>query len=270
MEDFMASLGKEVRLNRILNPQSRRLFLITLDHPITRGMFPELVHMEETLEKVVAGGPDALLMHKGIADRFFGPYAGKIPLILKTTSFSPFHPAYDTWMTQVDEAVRLGADAVSMGVILGSERQAEMLRNLGAISRDASLSGLVLMAHMYPKGELIKDEDRFSVESMSYCVRAGEELGVDVIKTWYTGDSKSFSKVVEVAPGRVVSAGGAKTETDEQLLQQTKGVIDAGALGVAYGRNVWGHKDPARIIKALKVIIHENKGVKEALDVLGG
>lgn len=231
-------------------------------------MFPELVNMETTLEKIVKGAPDALLMHKGIAERFFHPHAGKVPLIIKASSFSPFHPTYDSWVTHADEAVLLGADAISMGVILGSERQEEMLRHLGMLSRDVAQFGLVLMAHMYPKGELIKDEERYSVENLTYCVRAGEELGVDVIKTWYTGDPDTFAKVVEVAPGKVVAAGGPKTETDKQLFEMTKGVMDAGALGVAFGRNVWGHKDPIGIIKALKAIVHENKNVNEALDIL--
>jgi class I fructose-bisphosphate aldolase/fructose-bisphosphate aldolase/2-amino-3,7-dideoxy-D-threo-hept-6-ulosonate synthase len=264
----MLSLGKKVRLKRILNPKSGKLFIVTVDHPITRGMFPGLVKMEDTMEKLVQGGPDALLMHKGIAERFFYPYAGEIPLVIKASSFSPYHPTYDTWLTQVDEAIRLGADAISMGVILGGERQAEMLRNLGALSRDASLAGLVLMAHMYPKGELIKDEERYSVPNLSYCVRAGEELGVDVIKTWYSGDPETFRKVVEVAPGKVVAAGGPKMDNDEQLLQMTKGVMEAGALGVAYGRNIWDHHNVIGIIKALKAIIHENKSVQEALEIL--
>jgi class I fructose-bisphosphate aldolase/fructose-bisphosphate aldolase/2-amino-3,7-dideoxy-D-threo-hept-6-ulosonate synthase len=266
----MVPLGKKVRLTRILNSESKKLFIVTVDHPITRGMFPGLVEMTGTLEKLVQGGPDALLMHKGIAERFFHPHAGNIPLIVKASSFSPFHPTYDTWVTHADEALRLGADAISMGVILGSERQAEMLRNLGRLSRDASNSGLVLMAHMYPKGELIKDEERYSVENLTYCVRAGEELGVDVIKTWYTGDPDSFSKVVEVAPGKVVAAGGPKTDTDEQLFQMTRGVMDAGALGVAFGRNVWGHQNPTGLIRALKAVIHKNKTVNEALEILKG
>lgn len=266
----MASLGKTVRLNRILNPKSGKLIIVTVDHPITRGMFPALVNMEETLKKIVQGGPDALLMHKGIAERFFYPHAGKIPLILKASSFSPFHPTYDTWVAHADEAVRLGADAISMGVIIGSAQQAEMLRNLGALSKDAGQYGLVLMAHMYPKGELIKDEERFSVDKLSYCVRAGEELGVDVIKTWYTGAPDTFRKVVEAAPGKVVAAGGPKTDTDQQLLQMVRGVMDAGALGVAFGRNVWGHSDPVRIIRAIKAVIHDDMPVEAALQVLKG
>jgi len=264
----MTSLGKKIRLNRILHPRSGKLFIVTVDHPITRGMFPALVRMEETMEKLFEGGPDALLMHKGIADRFFPPYAGRIPLILKASSFSPFHPTYDTWVTRADEAVRMGADAISMGVILGSERQAEMLKNLGALSREASQFGLALMAHMYPAGERIKNDERYSVERLTYCARAGEELGVDVIKTWYTGDPETFAQVTAVAPGKVVAAGGPKTDTDEQLLEMVKGVMDAGALGLAFGRNVWGHENPVGIIRAIKAIIHENKSIPEALEVL--
>ena len=264
----MMSLGKQVRCNRILNPTSGKLFIVTLDHPITRGMFPALVRMDETLAKLYEGGPDAFLMHKGIADRFFLPFAGKIPLILKASSFSPYHPTYDTWVTQADEAVRMGADAISMGVILGSGRQAEMLRNLGALSREASQFGLVLMAHMYPAGELIKDDERYSVERLTYCVRAGEELGVDVIKTWYTGDPETFARVTAAAPGKVVAAGGPKTDTDAQLLEMVKGVMDAGGLGLAFGRNVWGHANPPGIIRAIKAIIHEQKSVQAALEYL--
>jgi DhnA family fructose-bisphosphate aldolase class Ia len=66
----------------------------------------------------------------------------------------------------------------------------------------------------------------------------------------------------------VVAAGGPKTETDEQLFEMVRGVMDSGALGVAFGRNVWGHENPAGIIKAIKAIIHENKSVKEALEIL--
>ena len=266
----MSTLGKKVRLMRILNPVSKKLIIITVDHPITRGMFPALINMEETLDKIVQGGPDALLMHKGIAERFFPPHAGKIPLIVKASSFSPFHPTYDTWVTGAEEAVRFGADAISMGVILGSKKQAKMLQHLGALSKDAAQYGLVLMAHMYPAGELIKDEERYTVEKLTYCVRAGEELGVNVIKTWYTGDPDTFARVTEVAPGKVVAAGGPKTETDEQLFEMVKGVMDAGALGLAFGRNVWGHKDPVGIIRAIKAIVHENKSVKEALEILNG
>jgi len=77
-----------------------------------------------------------------------------------------------------------------------------------------------------------------------------------------------FPKVVEVAPGKVVAAGGPKTETERQFLEMTRGVMDAGAIGVAYGRNIWEHPNPTLMIRTLKAIIHGNKGVDEALEIL--
>ena len=90
-----------------------------------------------------------------------------------------------------------------------------------------------------------------------------------VIKTWYTGDPKTFEQVTAVAPGKVVAAGGPKTDTDQQLLEMVKEVMDAGALGLAFGRNVWGHPNPVGIIRAIKAVIHENNSVKEAMEILG-
>jgi DhnA family fructose-bisphosphate aldolase class Ia len=264
----MLPLGKKIRLERIKHRPSGKFFFVTVDHSIARGVFPGLVNMKETMKKIVAGRPDGITMHKGTAQDFFYPYAGQVSLILKASTFSPYQPTYDTWVAWVDEAVRLGADAISMGVLMGGNRQAEMLHDLGLMSREASLAGMPLIAHIYPKGEMIKAEDQYSVEALSYAVRAGAELGVDIIKTWYPGSPDAFAKVVEVAPGKVVAAGGPKTETEKQFLEMTRGIMDAGAMGVAYGRNVWDHRNPTSMIKALKAIIHANKGVDEAMEIL--
>jgi len=264
----MLPLGKKIRLERIKHHPSGKFFFVTVDHSITRGVFPGLVNMKDTMKKIVAGRPDGITMHKGIAQEFFYPHAGQVSLILKASSFSPYQPTYDTWVAWVDEAVRLGADAISMGVLVGGDRQAEMLHDLGLMSREASLAGMPLIAHVYPKGEMIKTEDQYGVEALSYAVRVGAELGVDIIKTWYAGSPEAFAKVVEVAPGKVVAAGGPKAETERQFLEMTRGVMDAGAIGVAYGRNVWDYRNPALMIRALKAIIHANKGVDEAMEIL--
>jgi class I fructose-bisphosphate aldolase len=265
----MSSLGKQIRLTRIINQRSGKVFFVTMDHAITRGIMPGIDNMKDTLGKLVAGGPDALTMHKGIAKEYFPPYAGKAALVLKASSFSDYHPTYDAVVADVEEAVYLGADAISLGVLVGGERQAEMLEDLGRFSKEATFAGLPLIAHIYPKGEFIKDEERYHWKHMAYAARAGVELGVDIVKTWYTGDPDSFRKVVEATHGRVVAAGGPKTDTAKELFETTKGVMDAGALGVAYGRNIFQYKDPIRMIEALKVLIHEGGAVSDALKVLG-
>jgi DhnA family fructose-bisphosphate aldolase class Ia len=268
-EEKMSSLGKQIRLSRIINQQSGKAFFVTMDHAITRGVMPGIDNIKETMGKMVAGGPDALTMHKGIAKEYFPPYVGKAALVIKASSFAPYHPTYDTVVTDVEEAIYLGADAISLGVLVGGDRQAEMLRELGKFSKEAAFAGLPLIAHIYPAGESIKNEERYDWKHMAYAARAGVELGVDIIKTWYTGDQESFRKVVDATHGRVVAAGGPKMDTPQQLFAVTKDVMDAGAIGVAYGRNIFQYKDPTRMIEALKALIHGKSSVEDALKLLG-
>ena len=94
-------LGKQVRLNRLLGP-SGRLLAIMLDHPITRGMMPGLEDIHGMMKKVVAGSPDAITIHKGIAEKVFAPYAAKTSFILKASAYQvDFHKHYDTPVADV-------------------------------------------------------------------------------------------------------------------------------------------------------------------------
>ena len=123
----MSYLGKDIRLSRLLNDKSGHLLAITVDHSISRGIFENLMPIDDVIAKIVAGKPDSLTMHKGIAQNCFAPFAGKTSLILKASSFSPYQPTMDTQTADVEEAVRLGADAVSMGLILGGEFQPQQV-----------------------------------------------------------------------------------------------------------------------------------------------
>ena len=265
----MDSLGKQIRFNRIINQESGKVFFVTMDHAINRGVMPGIANVRQTIGKLAAGGPDCLVMHKGLAREYFRPYAGKLALAIKVSAFSPYQPTYDTVVTDVEEAVSIGADAVSIGVIVGGRQQSEMLSELGRVSKAATLAGVPLIAHMYPAGELIDKDRQHDWQNIAYAARTGVELGVDIVKTWYTGDPESFRKVVEATHGRVVAAGGAKADSPRQVLELTRDVMSAGALGVAYGRNIFEYKDPANMIKALKLMIHGSGDVDEALRILG-
>lgn len=261
-------LGKKVRLSRLLNEGSGKLLAIAVDHSIARGVYKGLMPIKSTIENIVKGGADSITMHKGIAENCFGDYAGRISLIIKCSSFSPFQPNYDAWVTDVEEGVRLGADAVSMGCIVGGAEQFKQIENLGKISKQATEYGMPLIAHIYPRGELIPNEEKCSWKNVAYAVRAGAELGVDIVKTNYTGDPDSFSKVVESCPTRVVIAGGEKGEKAEDYFKMVRDVMDIGCLGVTFGRFVWGYSNIPALIGTLKYIIHENGTVKEAMELL--
>jgi fructose-bisphosphate aldolase, class I len=259
-------LGKQIRLNRLLNQKSGRLLAITVDHPITRGIMPGLVDIRTTMKNVVEGGPDAITMHKGIAEKVFAPYAGRSAMIMKATAYSVhYHPTYDTPVADVDEAVRMGADAISVGCIVGGPDQAQQLTFMGQIAKAAGTVGMPLVAHIYPKGALIKDQH--DANAMAYAVRAGAELGVDIIKTMWTGSAKSFRSVVEACPAMVALAGGEMGETLEDYLRMTREALDVGLGGVTYGRFVWQHPHTTAVIKSLAALIHDEVSVGDALKV---
>ncbi len=260
-------LGKAIRLGRLFNGESGRLLAITLDHAIARGVLPGLVDVESAVRSVVAGRPDAITLQKGIASRVFSPdYAASgVSLIVKATSYSPFHPTLDTPTATVEEAVRLGADAISVGMLVGGADQAQQLTHLSSVAREAEALGLPLAAHIYPRGEGLQGE-RKSVDNVQYAVRAGAEVGVDIVKTEYTGSAESFAEVVQAAsPAKVVLAGGSPGGELRDYLRMTADALAAGAAGFTYGRFVWQHPQPDRVVEALRLMVHQDKGVDDAL-----
>lgn len=261
-------LGKEIRLKRLIPGEDGKYFGLTVDHAIARGVMPGLDNIDETLKKMIAGGPNAITMHKGIAEKCFAPYAGKVALVLKLTTFGVYHFDEDVQVADVEEAITLGADAVSVGCIVGGDNQKEQIAMLGRISKDAQRYGMTLVSHIYPRGNHIAGTDQYKVENVIYAARAAAELGVDLIKTNYTGSAESFAKVVAAVPARVAIAGGFHCKSAEEYISMTRDVMDAGAAGVTYGRFVFSYRDITALVKTLSRVIHEGISVKEALEYL--
>jgi fructose-bisphosphate aldolase/2-amino-3,7-dideoxy-D-threo-hept-6-ulosonate synthase len=119
---------------------------------------------------------------------------------------------------------------------------------------------------MYPRGENVKNPH--DPEVVAHTARIGAECGADIVKTLYTGDVDSFSKVVESIPVPVVIAGGPKAKTDIEVLQMTEDAMNAGAKGVTYGRNIFAHRSPEKIVEALAGIIFKNQTTKEVVSLI--
>jgi class I fructose-bisphosphate aldolase len=252
------SLGKEIRLQRLKNPASGCILTVAVDHAPSYGVLPGLERIQQVVDLVAGAGPDALLMMKGTAARCFHPHAGRVALILKSSTLSPFHPQHDVWVSPVEDAVRLGADAIAMALTVGSPHQAALLENLAGLVREAEQAGMPVIVHAYPNGELVPPDEVYTAERVGYASRLAMELGVDIIKTFYTGSAESFARVVEMAaPALVVAAGGPRLETDADVLHMARGVVRAGAAGLTFGRNIWQSDDSVGLIQALKRILHE-------------
>ncbi len=262
-------LGKEIRIHRMKNPASDRIFTVAVDHAPSYGVLDGIENIQGVVDKVASAGPDAMVMMKGVAERCFGPYAGRVALIMKCSTLSPYHPQHDVWVSSVEDAVCLGADAIAMALTVGCPQQAQLVSNLGALVRKAERVGMPVIVHSYPNGDMIPPDEVYTVKRVGYASRLVMELGVDIVKTFYTGSAESFSQVVEMAaPALVVVAGGPRLETDTDVLRMAYDVVQAGAAGITFGRNIWQSADPTAIIRALKHILHEGGSVDEALGLL--
>ncbi|MCF8017987.1 MAG: fructose-bisphosphate aldolase [Vallitaleaceae bacterium] len=266
----MAMLGKQVRMNRLVNPKSGKMMAITVDHAISRGIGPMkgLQPIQDTINKIVAGRPDAMTMTKGIAEHCMWENAGKTSILLKCSSYAPIHPTYDIAFGSVDEAIRMGADAVSIGAMTYGNYQDKQFTEIGKFSEECMAKGMPLIGHVYPKGEGVPKDKQTDWEYIAYCTRSASELGIDIIKTTYTGDQESMAKVVNCTPSRVVIQGGDSCKTLDDYLNMTHDAMECGVGGVTMGRFVWDYDDITALVVALRCIIHEGYSVKEAKELL--
>ena len=263
-------IGKAIRLERIMNRRTGNCVVIPMDHGLTVGPIHGLEDMKETVAKCVEGGTDAVLVHKGIVEHGFRGGGRDVGLILHlsaSTSMSP-KPNYKVLVCTVEEAIRRGADGVSIHINLAADEEPEMLSQLGLVSAQARAWGMPLLAMMYTRGE--KAKDPFDPLIVSHAARVAAEMGADLVKVQFTGSVESFKKVVRGCPIPVLIAGGEKMETDVEVLEMMHGAMQAGARGASIGRNVFQHKDPVKMIRAISAIVHDKKSVKEAEKILRG
>ena len=268
----MSLLGKEIRMSRLVNPKSNKMMAITVDHAISRGIAPMtcIQDIQGAIDKIVAGKPDAMTMTGPIAERCLAKHAGKVSLLCKISSYSPVSPTQDVVFGSVDSAIALGADAVSMGAMTLGDFQNEQFEAIGKVAQECRLKGMPLIGHVYPKGESVPADKRTAWENIAYCVRSACELGMDIVKTTYTGDPDSMAKVISCVPSsfRVVIQGGDACKTLDDYLQMTYDAMQCGVGGVTMGRFVWDYKDVTALVVALRYIIHEGYTPKQAKELL--
>ncbi|MDD5156284.1 MAG: hypothetical protein PHF11_07385 [Candidatus Omnitrophica bacterium] len=199
---------------------------------------------------------NAVILQKGIVEKY---YRKQAPLIIKLngkTSLIDGEPIA-TQLCTVKEAIKLGAVAVGYTIYLGSIHEPQMLSEFENIEREAHEHGLPVIAWMYPRGRAIKDE--LSRETLAYAARVGLEIGADIVKMKYNGNKNDLQWVVKSAgKTKVVIAGGTKKE-EQSFLEEAKDIMEAGAAGLAIGRNIWQHPRPLEIAQKLKEIIWKRK-----------
>jgi len=255
-EEEKVMIGKRIRLERIMNRETGKTVIVPMDHGVSIGPVTGLINLPETVNAVANGGANAFVVHKGVAEaghRRRGKDVGLIIHLSASTQMAP-DPNSKTLVCTVEEAIKLGADGVSIHVNLGAEDERSMLNDLGNVGRIAMEWGMPLLAMMYTRGSKVKNE--FDVKLVKHAARVGAELGADIVKVVYTGSVESFREVVEGCFVPVVIAGGEKMGNEEDIIEMIKGAMAAGAAGVSIGRNVFQHKDPEKIVQTISQIVH--------------
>jgi fructose-bisphosphate aldolase/2-amino-3,7-dideoxy-D-threo-hept-6-ulosonate synthase len=261
----MTEIGKKIRLDRIMDKISGKTVIIPMDHGLTVGPIEGLQDMKRAVNQVAEGGANAVLLHKGIIRAGYRGYGKDIGLIMHLSGSTMLGPDPDDKVLVGDvlEAIKLGADAVSIHINIGSKTEPKQLKILGEIAKICDEWGMPLLTMIYPRGEKIKNQ--YDVEVVKHAARLGAELGADIVKTNYTGSEETFREVVKGCPVPVVMAGGPKTKTEEEFCQMVYDSVNAGGAGAATGRNVFQHKNTIKMIKVLSGIVHEGLDVKTAL-----
>ncbi len=277
--------GKRVRLHRLLyehGPANGTLLLLPIDQGLEHGpidMFdnPDSIDPTFQWELALEGAYSGIALHYGLAERYMGPYAGKVPLLLKLngkTTIPPDDEALSPVTAVVEDAVRLGADAVGYTLYVGSPRQDEDFLQLVEIRRACDEFGMPLVVWSYPRGSAIETKGgRDSLYAVDYAARVAHELGADVIKLnapkGTSPDSPKPYNELDMTPEEmlrkvIISAGnsmvllsGGSKISDDDLLTKVGMAMEAGATGLIFGRNMWQRRkeDALAITKRVKEVL---------------
>lgn len=251
----LTDTGRQRRLSR-LTGTDERLFLVPLDHSVATGPIAKAHRLDPMLRALAEFGADGVIVHKGRA-RFMAPGVCRGMGLVVHLNGSTMH-ALDAdekvLLADVEEAIRIGADGVSIHVNVGSNTEARQLADLGQVAGACGRWGLPLIAMVYPRGPKI--ENPCDPDLVAHAASLAADLGADIVKLPYTGDVGTMADVVASCPIPIIAAGGVCVDADEELFSLIRDVMSSGVNGVAVGRNVFQAADIADTVSRIAEIVH--------------
>jgi len=290
ISDLGLNAGKKARLFRILFQHGlcngTALFL-PYDQGLEHGPRDFFANPDASDPGYIArlaseGGFNGVVMHVGLAEKFFWDFAGEVPLILKLngkTEIPSDAEALSPVTASVEDAVRLGADAVGYTLYVGTPAQVADFGQYRRIREDAARLGMPLIVWAYPRGEAIEAKGgKDSFYAVDYAARVASELGADVVKLNFPHPEKrsgvpaaydadfsaqqAMDAVVRSANRTLVLVSGGERAGDEAMLEKARLSAEAGATGLIFGRNVWqrGHEESLKFVSRLQEILAKYPG----------
>lgn len=282
----MSSIGKSIRLGRVLEPATDRALIVACSHGILMGPCAGLETTEEFNEHVsifAEGGATGLIVTPGYlrlcANRLVGAGRPAVVLSLSWTNIwrgpellghANFLHAHTTIAT-IEDAVRAGADMAHVYMHIGSKdpkEDAAELKLFGEVVAAAERFGMPVLCEPLARGTAVPPGQTNRPEYVALVARIAAEAGADIVKVEYTGDPDSFSKVVQGCGAPVVMMGGAKSDRFIDFLTTLEDALTAGAKGVAVGRNLFLHEQPALAMKAVRSVVIDGESAEAAAEEL--
>ncbi len=285
LDELGLNTGKKTRLRRILFDHGLRngtAFFLPYDQGLEHGPRDFFANSQASdpayiVKLAIEGGFNGIAIQIGLAEKFYWDYAGEVPLVLKlngktdipsdAAALSPVHAS-------VEDAVRLGADAVGYTLYAGSPAQEVDFVQYRKVRADAQRLGMPLIVWAYPRGSAIEAKGGTdSFYAVDYAARVAAELGADVVKVNFPHPEKrtgvkaaydaqfssqqAIDAVVRSANRTLVLVSGGTKAGDQAMLDKARQAMDAGGLGLIFGRNVWQrpYDDSLRFVDALRGVL---------------
>jgi DhnA family fructose-bisphosphate aldolase class Ia len=251
----------------------QKQLVVAMDHARAMGAVEGLEDPGAVIDMAIEAGADAIMTSYGVIKRYKDRLIGQIPTLLRVDGGPSFYR--EDWLKNtawrllhtVEDAEALGVDGVCTMVFMGSEVEMETLEITSEVAGELSGSSMCLMVEALPC-PCDRIADPLDAKAMADACRLAFEHGADVLKTYATGSAESFREVTRNCPNPVLIAGGAKMDSERAVLQVVRDTLDAGGRGVVFGRNIWQGPHPAKTIKALRHLIHDDGTVDDAMDHL--
>jgi len=251
--------GMKNRLSRIIKPKDGHTVMLAVDHGYFMGPTSGLEALGKMVNPLLPYA-DTLMLTRGGLRNYIDP-ATDIPIVLRVsggTSIIGKELLHEGTIVSIEDAIRLNASGVAFSILVGAEFERDTILGMTKYIDEAERYGIPVVAVTAVGKEMVRD-----ARYMSLASRMAAELGAHIVKTYYV---KDFEKVIETCPVPIVIAGGKK-QPENEALEMAYNAMNAGAIGVDMGRNIFQSTDPVGMIKAVNAIVHNKYKPKEAYDL---
>jgi len=274
--------GKLIRLGRIVDPADGRGLIATVVYGLLNGPKPNehenLYNLGEMVKGLGQAGIDGILVSPGFL-QIYSPYLvyGSAPGVILCLEWNNmfrnqehrlgFEEGRSTFIGTIEDALRLGADAILTYIFIGYEDpeiEAYYIRQNALLSRECEKLGMVRIIETMARGRRLQSEEVRRKEYVKLHTRIASEIGCDIIKTEWPGDRDAFQEVVDCCPVPIFLAGGPSTNEPIDTLKLAEDAMRSGAKGLLFGRKILEAKDPYAITKALRNIVHDGYSAEKA------